>query len=199
MDDANIWHVEALDANGDGHEEIVHSNAGGQLLVRDGNGEVIARYFTGSYVSHFVLTRWGSELQPTHILVPTSESRGSCCKDTFVILDALGKKVAELDSPLGHLFHRFSATPIRFEHGAENFAVLEDYPPGHRSMLLLYGNDGQTVYQEILGESCLGMAAFPSKDGETLLVGCSAKIWEYASVPRTNNSSPNDKVKANRQ
>jgi hypothetical protein len=45
-----------------------------------------------------------------------------------------------------------------------------------------YGEDGQIVYQEILGESCLGLTALPKKDGERLLVGCTAKIWEYSPV-----------------
>ena len=36
--EANVWHVEMLDTNGDGRDEILHSNAKGQLLVRNGNG-----------------------------------------------------------------------------------------------------------------------------------------------------------------
>jgi hypothetical protein len=172
-----------LDRTGDGREEILHSNAKGQLLVRNAKGDVVDQYLPGSYVSRFALTRWGAEAQPSHILVSTSEAREGCCKATFVVLYAHGKKVTELESPQGDLLSRMSATPIRFGKGAEYFAVLKNESWLERSMLFLYGDDGQIVYQEILGESCPGIAALPEKDGSRLLVGCAGKIWEYLPVP----------------
>src|SRR6185295_3356852 len=39
-DDGNVWHVEVVDTDGDGRCEIVHSNAGGDLTVRDASGKV---------------------------------------------------------------------------------------------------------------------------------------------------------------
>ena len=83
---------------------------------------------------------------------------------------------------MGDLLSRMSATPIRYGKGTQHFAVLENDSASDRSMLILYAEDGQIVYQEILGESCLGMAALPKTDGERLLVGCAAKIWEYSQV-----------------
>ena len=192
-EESNVWHVETLDTNGDGREEILHSNAKGELLVRNGNGDVIARYLPNFYVSHFALTRWGKEARASHILVPISESHEGCCKPAFILLDADGKKVTELESPLGDLFTRMSATPIRFGKESEYFAVLE--ATSGRSMLLLYGEDGQIIYQEILGESCLGMAALPKKDGERLLVGCTAKIWEYSPALPTKAVSTRNTFK----
>jgi hypothetical protein len=192
-DESNVWHVETLDTNGDGRDEILHSDAKGQLLVRNGNGDVIARYLPDFYVSHFTLTRWGEDARPSHILVPISESREGCCKPAFILLDAHGNKVSELESPLGDLFTRMSATPIRFGKGADYFAVLENQL--ERSMLLLYGEDGQIAYQEILGEPCLGMAALPKKDGERLLVGCTAKVWEYSPVLPTGTVSTHNAPK----
>jgi hypothetical protein len=62
-------------------------------------------------------------------------------------------------------------------------------------MLLLYGEDGQIIYQEVLGESCLGMAALPKKDGERLLVGCTAKIWEYSPALPTKAVSTRNTFK----
>jgi hypothetical protein len=185
-DESNVWHVETLDTNGDGREEILHSNSKGQLLVRNANGDVIAQYLPGSYVSGFALTRWAEEPRPTHILVPTTVGREGCCKPVFFVLDVNGKTVAELESPLGDLLNRSAATPIRFGKGAEYFAVLQNSFAKERSMLLLYDKNGQIAYQEILGESCHGMAALPTKDGERLLVGCAAKIWEYSPVLLTN-------------
>jgi hypothetical protein len=182
-DETNVWHLEMLDRTGDGREEILHSNAKGQLLVRNAKGDVVDQYLPGSYVSRFVLTRFGQETRPSHILVSISEARDGCCKPTLVILDARGKKVSEMDSPLGDLLSRMSATPVQFGKGAEYFAVLKNESWLERSMLFLYGDDGQIVYQEILGESCPSIAALPDKDGSRLLVGCVGKIWEYLPVP----------------
>jgi len=163
----NVWHVETMDTNGDGREEILHSNAKGQLFVRNANGDVIAQYLAGFYVSEFVLTRWEEEVRPTHILVPTTKRQDGCCKPVFVVLDASGKTVAERESPLGDLLNRIGATPVRFGKGAEYFAVLQNSFAKKRSMLLLYDKNGQIVYQEILGETCLGITALPKKKWRT--------------------------------
>jgi hypothetical protein len=133
------------------------------------------------------LTVGASELYPNHILVPTSESGDGCCKPIFMLLDEKGEKVAELESPLGDLFNQMNALPIQFGNGAKYLAVLENRL--ERSMLLLYGEGGKIVYQEILDEPCLGMAAHPRKDGERLLVGCTGKIWEYYPVLPANTPS----------
>jgi hypothetical protein len=184
--EGNVWHVETLDTNGDGRDEILHSNAPGQLLVRNANGDVIAEYLPGHYVADFTLTRWAEEQHPTHILVPTTEGQEGSSKSIFVVLDAKGKTVAQLESPLGDLLNKTKAATVHYGKGVEYFAVLQNNSPWRRSMLLLYGKDGQIVYQEILGESCLGIAALPQKDGERLLIGCAGRIWEYSPVSQTN-------------
>jgi hypothetical protein len=190
-EEANVWHVETLDTNDDGRDEILHTNAKGQLLVRNENGDVIAHYLPGVYVSDFVITRWGEEAKPSHILIPISESHGGCCNPELVLLDSKGTKVREFQSPLGDLLTSMSATPVRFGKKHEYFAVLKNEFSVGRSMLTLYDKDGEIVYQEILGESCLGIAALPRKDGEWLLVGCAAKIWEYSQVPTSTSLKQN--------
>lgn len=186
--EANVWHVEALDTNGDGREEILHTNARGQLLVRNAAGKVISHYLPGSYVSQFDLTRWGGEKEPTHMLVPTTQARDGCCKPIFLVLEANGNKVAELESPLGDLLHQVESTSVHFGKGQEYFAVLENNGAKERSMLLFFDKDGQISYQEIIGESCLGIAAIPSKGGEQLWVGCTNKVWEYSPTLQTRNT-----------
>ena len=187
--EGNVWHVETLDTNGDGREEILHRNAPGQLLVRNANGDVIAEYLPGHYVADFTLTRWAEEQRPTHILVPTPEGPEGSSKSVFVVLDASGKTVAQLESPLGDLLNGIKATPISCGKGTEYFAVLQNHSASKRSMLLLYDKDGQIVYQEILGESCRGIAALPEKGAEQLLVGCAGKIWEYSPELQTQQRS----------
>lgn len=179
--EANVWHVETLDTNGDGRAEILHSNAGGQLVVRNASGDVIGRYLSGVYVSHFAVTLWGDEQQPTHILVPISEAHEGGCNPMFVILEANGKQVARLESPLGDLFSRTKSTPIRFPKASQFFAVIENDFASDRSNLLLYDGGHRVVYQEILGESCLGLAEAGKEVGR-LLVGCNGKIWEFSPM-----------------
>jgi hypothetical protein len=192
--EGNVWHVEMLDTNGDGRDEVLHSDAEGQLLVRNEKGDVISRYLPGTYVSFFALTRWGGEVRPSHVLIPVSKGSGGQEKPAFVVLEANGKKIMEMDSPLGNLFKWFSATPIRFGKGTPVFAILKNDSPSDRSLLVLYAENGQIVYQEILGESCLGVAALPTGAGERLLVGCDSKILEYSPVLLSNSS-----VKTNAQ
>lgn len=189
--EGNVWHVETLDIEGNGREEILHSNAKGQLLVRDAKGKLIAQYLPGSYVSWFAITRWGDEPKPTHILVPTKRRREGCCTPVFVVLDAHGKIVAERESPLGSVLNRTAATPVRFGKHDDYFAILQNNFARGRSMVLLYDKDGQIVYQEVLGESCLGLAVVPIKDAERLLVGCEGKIWQYSPVVEAQ-SAPKD-------
>jgi hypothetical protein len=189
--DIDVWHVEMLDIHGDGHQEILHSNARGQLLVRDGNGQVIARYLPNYNVSYFTLTRWGDESRPTHLLIPVSESRDGCCKPYLIVADRSGRTVADLELPSGNLLHTFNATPVQFAQAGRLFAVLGGNSPADRSILYLYRPDGGIAYEEILGESCLGIAALPRKNGDQLLVGCSGRVWSYSaasSIDATGNN-----------
>ena len=94
--DANVWHVEILDVHGDGQKEILHSNAGGQLLVRDASGEIVAHYLRDRYVSFFALTRWGAESRARHILIPSRDPGDG--KPDILVLDAEGKTVIHFDA-----------------------------------------------------------------------------------------------------
>lgn len=180
----NVWHVETLDTNGDGRAEILHSNARGQLLVRDSDGNVITQYLPNSYVSKFALTRWAEETQPTHILVPTGERREGCCHLVIFVLDSGGKSVAKLDAPLSDLLNDAAGVPVQFRKGPRYFAVLINSLAKDRSVLFLY-DDGQLVYQEIIGESCSGLATLPGNG--PLLVGCASIIWAYSETTASRN------------
>ena len=180
--DANVWHVETLDIDGNGKQEILHSNARGQLLVRNHSGEIIAHYLTDHYVSDFALTRWGVESQARHILIPSKESNDGCCKPVILVLNAKGKTVIHLDAPLGDLMHMTHGTPVHFSKKTPYYAVLQTNGPLNRSMLFLYDTDGKITYQEIIAESCSSIASMPEKMGDRLLIGCSGDILEYSSI-----------------
>lgn len=194
--DANVWHVEVLDIHGDGQKEILHSNARGQLLVRDSSGEIVAHYLTDHYVSGFALTRWGAESQARHILIPSREPGDGGRKPVILILDAEGKAIIHFDAPLGDLMHRSEGTPVSFPRDASYYAVLQTNGPLRRSMLFLYGPAGNIAYQEILADSCFGIASMPEKVGNRLLVGCSGVILEYAPISaRTSAQAMSDPVR----
>lgn len=80
--------------------------------------------------------------------------------------------------------HRVKGAPVRYGKNADYFSVLFNVGAFSRSMLLLYDEQGRIAYQEILGESCLGIAALPGEAGERLLVGCSGKVFEYSPARR---------------
>ena len=187
--EGNVWHVETLNTRGDGRKEILHSNAQGQLLVREASGEVIAHYLPNYYVSDFALTRWGAESQPSHILVPTNESADQCCKPVLLVLDAQGRIVAHLDASLGDLMQEAKGTPVSYPRNVEYYAVLQSKKSLKRSVLSLYNHEGQIAYQEVLGDYCLGITALPGELGDSLLVGCSGKVWEYSAARAEVNSA----------
>lgn len=188
--DTNVWHVETLDINGDGREEILHSNARGQLLVRNARGEIIARYLPDHYVWHFALTRWGTESQARHILIPSKEDGEGCCKSSILVLEADGKSVIHLDDPLGDQMHVTHGTPVHFPKKAAYYAVLQTNGPLKRSILFLYDAEGKIVYQEILSDACLSIASVPEKSAERLLVGCSGNILEYSPIAEGTIAEP---------
>ena len=179
-DDVNVWHVESLDVDGNGRDEILHSNAKGELKLRNASGDVVARYLPDHYVSNFSLTRWGREDRPTHIFVPTSEQHDRCCKRVFIVLDARGNAVAEFESPLSDALRQAVATPVDFGNDGEYFAILQTHIAIDRSLLLLFDRDRQLVYQEILPEACQAVASLPRQTGQELLVGCEGKVLAYS-------------------
>jgi hypothetical protein len=186
--EGNVWHVETIDTKGDGRKEILHSNARGQLLVRSASGEIVAHYLPDHYVCDFSLTRWGSEPQASHILIPSKESGEGCCKPVILVLDAEGHTVAHFDAPLSDLMHDTRGTPVRYARGAEYYAVLQNHL--ERSVLFLFDNNGQIAYQEVIGDSCLGIAALPGKVGDRLLIGCSGRVWEYSPAIESIKAQP---------
>jgi hypothetical protein len=181
--DTNVWHVETLDIHGDGHQQILHTNARGKFIIRTSSGEVIENYLPGVYASEFALTRWGSEPHARHILVPSKVPSGGCCKSEFLELDASGKTVAQFDAPLSDLFREAHGSPVRLSEAVDYYAVLQGSRSLDRSVLFLYDQEGRIAYQEILGESCSGVTALSVNIGERLLIGCSNRILDYALSP----------------
>jgi hypothetical protein len=172
--DGNVWRVALLDTDRDGRLEIIHSNAAGQLTIRDQTGRVIRQTKpASSYFSHFSLVQWPGRDDPA--LLQMEDER-------IWVFDAAGATVATRVAPRAtRTFDAFGTRVRGKADQAELFAVVGTYAPWKRSALYVYSPDGALLYQEILADVCAGIAALPALDGrsESLLVGCDGVVWRY--------------------
>lgn len=181
--DRNVWHVEIIDTNGDGTPEIVHSNASGQITIRDWRGGIINRvrpHEPGLYFSGFSVARWPDKNSRPCLLVPGDGK--------VWLLDFQGNKVVELNAPNSNL-HALHAdvTGLHVKFGGDHtdyFVVLVNYDLYGRAILYLYRPSlelGELVYQEILPESAASLATvtLDQSGTEALLVGGNGKVWRY--------------------
>lgn len=170
QDDGNVWHVEIVDTDADGTAEIVHSNAAGQLTVRDASGRVVRRVDPpGSYFSDFSLVRWprSAPLRPLH------------ARDgSLWIMDYTGATSAQLAAPGVEGLGDTRAVPIRIAKN-DYLAALVEFSLWDRSVVFLFDAAGAPVYREVMAGGCRALAALPAESGEDLLVGCGSRIWRY--------------------
>ncbi len=172
--DGNVWHVEVVDTNNDGSLEIVHSNAGGQITVRDAMGRVTSVAKPRPYFSDFSLCRWPAKDAPQRLLLSGD--------DQIWLLDFNGNTVAQFDAPHCASLGAAHGTLVQLSEDQPAYlAVVVDFQNWNRSSLYVYDGKGVLVYQEIIGESCASVAAVP-KSGETeiLLIGGTGSVWEYS-------------------
>lgn len=66
--DANVWKVAFVDTDADGTLDIVHSNAGGQLTVRDDSGTVLRKSQPQPYLSKFSLAPYPTKADALHVI-----------------------------------------------------------------------------------------------------------------------------------
>jgi hypothetical protein len=184
--DANVWHVEIVDTDGDGKAEIVHTNASGQFTIRDQNGKAIRSFRAAPYGSHFSLCRWPSSKSARKLLVIDEQS--------VAIIDFLGGSAGTYPIPQGVSSREASGTMLRVKRGEqEYFAVLANgeglFLP--TSTLLLFSPDRRIVYQETLPGSCTSILAVPGESPglDDLLVGGPNTVWKF-SPAKSNGSKP---------
>lgn len=173
--DGNVWHVELVDADGSGRRQIVHSNAGGQMTIRDGAGQVVRRTRLPVYFSHFSLARWPGKDDRIRAL--------EISDGALWLFDFTGAVSARLDAPRASPTLRPRGTPVRLGPGQpEHFAVAAEWGAWHRSGLWVYGSGGALLYAEVLPEACAAVVAMPDPESgaDHLLLGCEGKIWRYA-------------------
>jgi len=172
--DGNVWHVELVDTNGDGNLEIVHSNAAGQITVRDGQGKVIFQTKPAPYFSHFSLCRWPSKKDREYALLAAD--------DTIWLFNFDGKVVAQFNAPKCGTLGRVWGQLVKIKNSQpEYLAVIVEFENWKRSILYVYAQPDVLVYQEIIPETCGSIAAISlDKSGnEAIFIGCEGNVWQY--------------------
>lgn len=176
--DGNVWHVEIVADDKSGNV-ILHSNAKGQLTMRDANGNVLGRYDPEIYLAKFAMTTWGDD--------PDRKKLVASAKGSIYVLSTDGKTVARLPAPGSCKQHGCTGmadpkgTRVRFSARAPYFAGLLRYFLWTRSLLYIYDSGNQLVYHEILDHNCDALHATPDENGvENLFVGCEGTVLKYS-------------------
>jgi hypothetical protein len=193
MPDANVWHIEMTDVNGDRAPEIVHSNAGGQMTVRDARGAIISQARPGApapagtaakpaargiYFSHFSLCHWPAANSAVYAL--------SAGENALWLLDFKGGAVARFDAPKCGVLGEPWGTLVKLKANQPPYlAVVVAYPTGVASVLCIYDRARKLVYQEVLGEPCAAIAAMTvgQSGAQALLVGGGGRVLKYEAAP----------------
>jgi hypothetical protein len=175
----NVWHVEVVDVDlgSAGRAKIAHSDASGQIILRDAQGNVLAHHRPEIYVGSFALTRWGRDVTYDKILVPGREE--------LYVFSLFGDTLQKLEAPLAVSDMKPVGTPIRFSSFARAYAALLTRQTWNRSILYFFDDSGRLLYEEVIAENCGALQLNPLADHETLLVGCDGKILEYSVTPPT--------------
>ncbi len=177
----NIWHVEMMDANGNGRCTILHSGGDwdARMTLRDETGRILMKHGRRDWpwVSDFALTRWGNEPNADKIVIPDD--------GRIHVYRATGAKVAILDAPGLSQYGKLHMTPLKILASSTYYASVLDYAIWDRAALIIHDEKGGVVYEEIMADSCVAVAALPGAKGETLLVGCAGKVWEYSLSTET--------------
>jgi hypothetical protein len=170
--DGNVWHVEIVDVDGDGHPKIVHSNATGVITIRGADGQILSKHKPATYFAHFSIINLPDAKNLPYLLLNNDEK--------IWILNFKGETIKRLPAPFSNNGHA-KGSMVKLENGDSYLGVIVDAYIWDRSIFYLYNSSDQLVYQEILPEACFSIYAFPSFDGrhQLLLVGCKNVVWQY--------------------
>jgi hypothetical protein len=171
--DGNIWDVALLPGPNGGVGRIYHTESGGELKIRNAEGEELVHCRPNSeYLSDFELTRWGDETFPRHFVAP----QDGC----IIVFDQDGVLTAKLKTPGSARLGDARATPVHFEGSGSFFATLVAHQMWDRSVLYLHDPGGNLAYREVFAGFCGAVESLPIGGKERLLVSCGDKVWQYA-------------------
>lgn len=171
----NIWQVNTCDVYEDGSTEIIHSDAGGNLTVRNNDGDIVKQGQPDTYCADFTTFKWPWCGRHNHAILAR--------EDKVWVLDFNLETVACLDAPKCGDLGDINATYVSPCKGEPYYlAVLVDYKKADRSIFYVFNNSQKLIYQEVLPEWCPSITAvdFGSKsENETILIGGKGKVFAY--------------------
>jgi hypothetical protein len=167
QDDGNVWHVEIVDTDGDGRPEIVHSNAAGQLTIREADGSVRRRLRPEAYFSQFSLVEW-----------PRGQSGLLHAGDEGAqVVGFDGKTRLRLKAPDSGFLMNAHGAAARF--GGDDYLVVTLSMSGwDRTQLVVFDGSGALRYREVVAGTCDAVAA---PEPEAFLFGCGHAVLRYAA------------------
>ena len=165
-EDGNVWHLATLDADGDGRDEIVHSNAAGQLVLRGEHGELVSLGCPAGYFSNFDSLRWNGDPAILHV----EDGR-------LLLLDLDGDTLHELENPSVFRLATPRGAVVKTEQGRW-LVSLASGGRGRwdRSVLSVHDEAGQLQFAEILEGSCDAVAA---AGPASFWIGCEGAVLAY--------------------
>jgi hypothetical protein len=179
--DRNVWHVEMMDVNGDGKPEILHSNAGGQLTVRDASGDTVSQTRlrggddVNTYLNKFSLCHWPTKSSPQLVMVAGS--------DEAALFDSTGTLVAKFTAEGMNQFGEVRGALVKLQANApEYFAALTSWQMAPETLLYVYDANKTLVYEEILPgrDHAIAVAPIGASGAEALLIGAEGRVLKYA-------------------
>lgn len=173
QDDGNVWRVGIAAADEKSGSVILHSNARGQLTLRDASGNILARYTPEIYLAHFSLSPWKNDPHPNKLVAAEEVS--------VYVLGMDGKTLARLPAPGNAGIAEPKGTPVQFTQGGPDYAVLLRHSLWSRSLLYVYDAEDNLIYNEILDRDCAALRPVPAQGGaEDLLLGCDGFVEKYS-------------------
>ncbi len=177
QEDGNVWHVEIVAGDEKSGNVVLHSNAGGELTVRDANGNIVGRYVPDIYLANFSLSGWRDDLH-LNKLVAVDE-------DFVYVMSMQGRTITHLRVPGNAGIAEPKGTPVHFSKNTPYYASLLRHYEWSRSLLYIYDEENQLVYDEVLDHDCDALHAVPEKNGtEYLLLGCDGSVWKYSQAKK---------------
>lgn len=173
-EDGNVWQVEIADIDGKGTMGIVHSNAGGEMTIRDYSGNILKQIQPGPYFSGFTLCIW-----------PTSKDRLYPIlseENQIWLIDYDGSILAKMPAPdSGDQGTAYGTQFERSKDGKNCLAVVVDLGSWKSSILFIYDSTNQLIFREIIDGNCESIATIKDeKSGkDIILVGSYGKVWSY--------------------
>ncbi|MGH8004960.1 MAG: FG-GAP repeat domain-containing protein [Limisphaerales bacterium] len=174
----NVWRVEVLDLDGDGKEELLHTNAAGQLRVRNAEGGILQELPGNNFVTLFSLCRWPGADSGWFILNNNNYTG-------IQLFDFKGNNVTSI--PATAKGYEAIGTPVRFKAEDKSyFALLVCNCTPHRdSHLFIYDPEGEIIYEEkfLPSQAALLAVRDEATGEEALLVGeGEGRVWKYRLV-----------------